>query len=148
MRALLRILVVIPLGYVAACAAAGIVFALSLYGFTGESDPAIQGIAISFAVAMAVYAGALAAVPTLAAIVLAEAFAWRSFFFWSLFGGVLGLAGKVMQDNAEGVHTPSRSTRPPGWWAARSIGSPPGVSPACSHQNQELPASAGSGGCR
>ena len=106
MRALLRILIVIPLGYVAACAAAGIVFALSLYGFTGESDPAIQGIAISFAFAMAVYAGALAAVPTLAAIVLAEAFAWRSFFFWSLFGGVLGLAGKVMQDNAEGVHTP------------------------------------------
>ena len=106
MRALLRILVVIPLGYVAACAAAGIVFALSLYGFTGEFDPLMQGIAISFAFAMAIYAGALAAVPTLAAIVLAEAFAWRSFFFWSLFGGVLGLAGKAMQDNAEGVHTP------------------------------------------
>jgi len=105
-RALLRILVVIPLGYVAACAAAGIVFALSLYGFTSESDPVMQGIAISFAFAMAIYAGALAAVPTLAAIVLAEAFAWRSFFFWSLFGGVLGLAGKAMQDNAEGVHTP------------------------------------------
>jgi len=82
------------------------VFALSLYGFVGESDPAMQGIAISFAFAMAVYSGALAAVPMLAAIVLAEAFGWRSFFFWSLFGGALGLAGKALQDNAEGVQTP------------------------------------------
>jgi len=104
--ALLRILVIIPLGYVAACAAAGAVFALSLYGFIGESDPAMQAIAISFAFAMAVYAGALAAAPMLAAIVLAEAFRWRSFFFWSLFGGVLGLAGKALQENAEGVQTP------------------------------------------
>ncbi len=105
MRALLRILVVIPLGYVAACIAAGVVFALSLYGFVRESDPVVQGVAIGFAFAMSAYAGALAAAPMLAAIILAEAFGWRS-FFWSLFGGLLGLAGKALQENPEGVQTP------------------------------------------
>ena len=106
MRALLRILLVIPLGYVTACVAAGIVFALSLYGFVRESEPVVQGVAIGFAFAMSAYAGALAAVPMLAAIILAEAFGWRSFFFWSLFGGLLGLAGKALQENPEGVQTP------------------------------------------
>jgi hypothetical protein len=54
---------------------------------------------------MSAHAGALAAAPMLAAIILAEAFGWRS-FFWSLFGGLLGLAGKALQENPEGVQTP------------------------------------------
>ena len=106
MKALLRIFILIPIGYVAACVAAGVVMASSLYSFTGRPDAAIQGVVLAFGFVVAVYAGALAFAPMLVAIVLAEAFSWRSFFFWAPFGGVLGLAGKALSDHYEGAPTP------------------------------------------
>ena len=106
MSALLRILVVIPLGYVLACLAAGLVIALSIYGFVDEPSPVMQGMAVAFGFVAATCAGAFAAVPMLVAIVLAEAFRWRSFFFWAPFGGVLGLVGKALAERGETVQTP------------------------------------------
>src|SRR5688572_30477200 len=66
----------------------------------------MQGVALAFGFVAAAYAGAFAAVPMLVAIVLAEAFGWRSFFFWVPFGGAVGLAGKVLVERGDTVQTP------------------------------------------
>jgi hypothetical protein len=105
-RLLLRILITIPIGYVAACLAAGLVFAMSLHPVLDNSDPAARSLAIVFGLIVAAHAGAVAAAPTLVAVLLAEAFQWRSFFFWALFGGILGLAAKALIDSPATVQTP------------------------------------------
>ena len=92
MRALLRILVVIPLAYVAACLAAGFVFLVPLLEPAADPDFAMEGFIVGFGFVMAAYGGMIAAAPTLVAVLLAETFGWRSFFFWTLFGGAIGVA--------------------------------------------------------
>jgi hypothetical protein len=42
------------------------------------------------------YSGVFAALPMLVLVILAEAFAWRSFFFWVLLGGGLGYLGRTV----------------------------------------------------
>ena len=98
--ALLRLLVLIPLGYVAACLAAGTIIMLSLYDFGRDAEFAMEGFAIAFALFMGAYAGAFAAMPMLIAVLLAEFFRWRSFFFWAPFGGVLGAASILVPGEA------------------------------------------------
>jgi hypothetical protein len=104
--ALFRILIVVPLGYVAACLMAGLVFALSVYGFTNVESPAAGLVLVAFGFAVAGYAGAFAAIPMLVAVGLAETFRWRSFFFWSLLGGVLGFAANAVVDGTAAEPTP------------------------------------------
>jgi len=81
----------VPLGYIAACVAAGLIMALALFG-TG-SDPEFVSYFIASVAIMTFWAGSVAFVPMAIVIVLAEAFAWRSMIFYLLVGGSIGLAG-------------------------------------------------------
>jgi len=49
-----------------------------------------SGIGVTF------YAGAFSFIPALIAIVLAEAFGWRSVFYWLAVGGGIGLAANAL----------------------------------------------------
>lgn len=96
MRALLRIILLIPVAYCAAClAAAAILSASSLRG--GQDIPP------EFTPAIAVFAaftgpivGAAIFVPSLIAIVLAEMFKWHSLYGYLIFGALLALAGQAV----------------------------------------------------
>jgi hypothetical protein len=92
---LLRILILVPLGYVAACLAAGLMVALRLYDI-GSADFAMDGFGVGFTLILATYFGAVTAVPALIAIMLAEALGWRSFFFWSPLGGAIAFVGEMV----------------------------------------------------
>lgn len=79
-----------PLAYVAAVIAAGLVVAYRLFG------PGLDGEAIDFfagsVIGVSLMAGAVSFVPALVAVVLAEAFAWRSAFTYLAVGGAIGFA--------------------------------------------------------
>ena len=94
MRAFLRILFVIPIGFMAAIAVAIGVY-LAAFGFREQDlwagpDHAVP---IVLAPVFVLLAGIVqtAALPFLAGIVLSEIFAVRSFIAWALFGGAIGL---------------------------------------------------------
>ena len=94
MRAFLRILFVIPIGLMAAIAVAVAVY-LAAFGFReadlwGGPDGSVPVVIAPVLVLLEALAqGAL--LPFLAAILLSEIFAVRSFLAWTLFGGALGL---------------------------------------------------------
>ena len=102
MRVLWRVLFVIPLGFIAACLAAGIFVAVAAYG-TGALDrdtviwPAI------FGVIAAPVIGGLVALPALVVIVLAELLSWRSVLAYLAAGGIAGLSAYLLADNTAGV---------------------------------------------
>lgn len=106
MPALLRVLFIIPFAYVAACIAAGLTVAAGLYDFGGDPDFVVRGFAVGAAIVIAGFAGAYAAIPMLVAIVFAEIFRWRSFFFWAPFGGAVGLASGLLRQTS----TPDEAT--------------------------------------
>jgi hypothetical protein len=87
MAVFLRLLFLVPIGFALACFAAGavIVFALirnlAPIPWPGE----IAGMVLVAGMAI----GALAALPTLVAAILAEMFGWRSPFYWLAVGGLL-----------------------------------------------------------
>ena len=87
MSDLLRLLVLIPVGYLAADAAAAVTVALTTFGPPSGLRPA--GIVIVSGVMM-VYAGAASFVPSLIAITASELWRIRSVFYFLIFGGVLG----------------------------------------------------------
>lgn len=92
MVALLRLLFVVPLAYVAAVLAAGLTIAVAAVGAPGDAP-------ITFAVVFTVhlfYIGAAAFVPAAIAITLAEIFAIRSVFYYLAVGGALGLAAQQL----------------------------------------------------
>ena len=96
MTALIRLIILVPLAYIAAIIAAGLVAAYGLFG------PGVDGELIGFfagtVAAITLSAGAISFVPALIAVVLAEAFAWRSVFYYLLVGGALGLAADRLTD--------------------------------------------------
>ncbi len=94
MTALLRILILDPLAYVVACIAAGATIAIALFGV--GSDPDVVGLFVGTGVGVTFYAGAFSFLPALIAIVLAEAFGWRSVFYWLAVGGGIGLAANAL----------------------------------------------------
>lgn len=102
MRVIWRVLFVIPLGFIAACLAAGIFIAVAAYG-TGALDrdtviwPAI------FGVIAAPVIGGLVALPALVAIVLAELLSWRSVLAYLVAGGAAGLLAYLLADNTAGL---------------------------------------------
>ncbi len=96
MSALLRILILDPIAFVLACAAAGAAIAVAILiqepGTTSQSV-AVSVVFFGVAYATALFAAWFAFVPALVAIALAEAFRWRSVFYWLAVGGGIGLAG-------------------------------------------------------
>jgi hypothetical protein len=104
MTAILRILLLIPLGFIAACLAAGAVVVLALAGgpdgwqalraefVPGDGDGlfvlagGIAGLAVA----------AFVAVPAFIVILFAELFAWRSMFFYLVAGALIGLSGTIL----------------------------------------------------
>ena len=90
----LRLLFLVPLGYIAAVIAAALTILAGWYGHDAgaiSSDVVATGAVIGVGFWVVVEVGALAAVPALIAIVLAELFRWRSVFFYLAVGGGLGL---------------------------------------------------------
>ena len=88
MTTLLRLLILVPLGFILAVAAAGFTVALSIFGVSPSSDA--SGWIILFAAWAAAYAGAFALLPWLIAVVFAEGFGLRSIWFWLAVGGAVG----------------------------------------------------------
>ncbi len=69
------------------------------FAFFGlPSEPHLVGLATGFGVGMTFAAGAFSFLPALLAIVLAEAFGWRSIFYWLAVGGGIGLAARGFTD--------------------------------------------------
>lgn len=90
MSTVLRLLILAPLGFALAVVAAGLLVALSIFGFNPTDDTA--GWIILFAAWTAAYAGAFAFMPWLIAVVFAEGFGLRSVWFWFAVGGAIGAA--------------------------------------------------------
>jgi hypothetical protein len=94
MRAVWRILIVIPAAFVAASIAAAIVITLAAGVHPNPGEPVGDFIAkllvVSLVAAMVV--GAIAGVPALIVIVLAEAFGWRSLILHLVIGAGIGFA--------------------------------------------------------
>lgn len=90
MSTLLRLLVIVPVGFVLAVGAAGLTVALGIFGLhpSGEAS----GWIVLFAAWTAAYAGAFAFMPWLLAVVFAEGFGLRSVWFWLAVGGAIGTA--------------------------------------------------------
>jgi hypothetical protein len=90
MSTLLRLLILVPIGFVLAVVAAGFTVALGIFGLNPSSDAA--GWIVLFTAWTAAYAGAFAVMPWLIAVVLAEGFGLRSVWFWFAVGGAIGVA--------------------------------------------------------
>jgi hypothetical protein len=82
------------IGYLLACTAAAIVFTLgTLSAADDELVSQIPSVALWWVIGLeAAIMAALAALPTLLIIALAEGFAWRSVILYGVIGGVLALA--------------------------------------------------------
>lgn len=94
MADLLRLLFLVPLGYIAAVVAATATILAGWYGHQPGpifSDIEATGVFMGVAVTVLVGVGSLAAVPAVILIALAELFRWRSVFFYLAVGGALGL---------------------------------------------------------
>ena len=104
MIAILRILLLLPLGFIAACLAAGAVLLLALAGGPEGWQALRADFALGEENGLFVMAGgfaglviaALVAVPAFIVILLAELFAWRSIFFYLAAGALIGLSGSVI----------------------------------------------------
>jgi hypothetical protein len=90
MSTILRLLIVVPIGFVFAVVAAGLTVALGIFGLNPSSDAG--GWIVLFAAWTAAYAGAFAFMPWLIAVVFAEGFGFRSVYYWFAVGGAIGAA--------------------------------------------------------
>ena len=91
MSTILRLLIVVPIGFVFAVIAAGLTVALGIFGLNPSSGAA--GWILIFTAWTAAYAGAFAFMPWLIAVVFAEGFGFRSVFYWFAVGGGIGARG-------------------------------------------------------
>jgi hypothetical protein len=92
MRALWRILIVIPAGFVAASIAASIVIVVAAGASPNPGEPAGDFVAKLLLVGLigSMFVGAVVAIPALVMIVMAEAFSWRSLILHLLVGAGIG----------------------------------------------------------
>jgi len=98
MRAVLRILVVIPFAFVVAILAATalIVLAAGAEPVAGEPEGFFTAKLVIVSLVASTYVGAVAAIPALIAIALAETFRWRSFVLHLAVGAAIGLIAFLM----------------------------------------------------
>ncbi len=94
MRAIWRILFVIPFAFVAACVGASMVFLVSAGVHPAVAEPGGDFVAKLIVVGMigAMFVGAVAGIPALVVIILAEAFGWRSLILHLVVGAGIGFA--------------------------------------------------------
>ena len=81
-----------PLGFIAACVAAGVMATFGVFGLE-YFDVEVTGYYVASMIMMTFWAGTIAFLPAAGAIVLAEAFAWRSILYYLLVGGAIGAIG-------------------------------------------------------
>jgi hypothetical protein len=81
----------VPLGFIAACVAAGVMATFGVFG-AEYFDIDVIGYYIASVVAMTFWAGTIAFLPAAIAIVLAESLGWRSALYYLLVGGLIGAA--------------------------------------------------------
>ena len=94
MADLLRLLFLVPLGFIGAVIAATLTIVAGWYGHqAGDvvANAEATGFVLTVAFLVMVRVGALAVLPAVLAIALAEMFRWRSLFFYLAVGGALGL---------------------------------------------------------
>lgn len=96
MSALLRILVLIPAGYILACVTAGALLVPAVIGADQANLTTYGAETLMLVLGVAAVAGGLAALPALAAIVAAEVFRWRSLVFYLVAGAAIGLAAHLL----------------------------------------------------
>jgi hypothetical protein len=100
LRAVLRILFVVPFAYVAACLAAGAFIVLVVFAAEGDAvalAPESDMVELVFVIlAAAVAVATFSIVPALLFILVAEILAWRSVFAYLAAGLLLGLAALVL----------------------------------------------------
>jgi hypothetical protein len=94
-RALWRILLLIPLGFVLACFAAGGFLVLAVIGTDGVNFTDYGAETVVLVFATAIFVGGVAAAPAFIAIAIAEIFALRTVIFYLLAGGAIGLAAHL-----------------------------------------------------
>ncbi len=104
MTAILRILILLPIGFLAACLTAGAVIVLALAGgpdgwqafradfLPGEGD----GLFVLAGGIAGLIVAAFIAVPSFVVILIAELFGWRSVFLYLAAGAVIGLSGSIL----------------------------------------------------
>jgi hypothetical protein len=95
-RALWRILVLIPLGFILAGFAAAGFLVLAVIGTDGENFTTYGAETLMLVFATATFVGGVAAVPAFIAIVIAEIFALRTVIFHLVAGGAIGLAAHLI----------------------------------------------------
>jgi hypothetical protein len=100
------LLLLAPLGFICACIAAATTMALSLFGFESDAEFLIPFFATVTVTTM--WTGAIAILPATVAIVLGEAFAWRSVLYYFLAGGVIALIADRASDLAIAPDFPGR----------------------------------------
>lgn len=91
-----RLLFLAPLGFILACIAAATTMALSLFGFESDAEFLIPFFATVTVTTL--WTGAIAILPAVIAIALAEAFAWRSVLYYFLAGGLIALIADQASD--------------------------------------------------
>ena len=96
MSTVLRLLIVVPIGFVLAIVAAGFTVAVGIFGVNPSSDAG--GWIVLFAAWIAAYAGAFAFMPWLIAVVFAEGFGLRSVWYWFAVGAGIGVGGYALTD--------------------------------------------------
>jgi hypothetical protein len=89
MSALIRLVILVPIAYIAALVAGALIITIALFG--GQIDADTAPLVIGVAIGVTLYGGVTTFLPALLAIVLAEIFSWRSIFYWLAAGGVIGV---------------------------------------------------------
>ncbi len=74
----------------------GLTIAVALFGVDTNFHRQLVGLLIGSGIGVTFYAGTFSFLPALIAIVLAEAFGWRSVFYWLAVGGGIGLAANAL----------------------------------------------------
>ncbi|MGH6924040.1 MAG: hypothetical protein ACRED5_09900 [Propylenella sp.] len=106
MRAVVRIVLLIPAAFIAASLAAALVITLSLGGEPGPGEVVAKLLVVSIIASM--FVGAFAGIPALIMIVLAEVFGWRSLILHLLVGAGIGFVAFLAGPGGESAAPPGQ----------------------------------------
>jgi hypothetical protein len=119
MRAVLRLFFVIPVAFVLACIAAGLVFVVAVIGIGPDAAYLVDRLpeTLLLAAGVSAVAGGFGAVPALVAVVIAEIFGWRSLILYLVAGLLAGLTAA-----AAATPAPDAEVGPQVFLAAGAVG--------------------------